>query len=135
MSLFYSPAQGGFFDDTLHGEMPADARPITAATHAALLAAQAAGQRIIAGPDGDPIAVDPETLLTDADRFRQLRARRNDLLRDSDHTQLADFPATEQQRADWASYRQALRDLPESCGEAPEAAVWPVPPSTTGDDA
>ena len=40
-----------------------------------------------------------------------IRARRNDLLAKCDWTVLADSPLTEEKRAEWLSYRQALRDI------------------------
>jgi len=42
----------------------------------------------------------------------ELRKIRNALLRDSDWTQVNDSPLTDQEKQDWAIYRQALRDLP-----------------------
>jgi len=40
------------------------------------------------------------------------RGKRDLLLKESDWTQLPDSPLNEAQRAAWAAYRQALRDLP-----------------------
>ncbi|TXC64977.1 hypothetical protein FRZ32_08340 [Sphingosinicella ginsenosidimutans] len=54
-----------------------------------------------------------------------LRARRDGLLYVTDGTQAMDRP--EEYRAAWASYRQALRDLPDEGGD-PRAIDWPVPP-------
>lgn len=56
----YSAQTGGFYTPEIHGtNIPADAVEITDAAHAALLAAQAAGQRIEPDANGYPIAVDP----------------------------------------------------------------------------
>lgn len=41
--------------------------------------------------------------------------------------QLQDAPLAEEQRAAWATYRQALQDLPESISN-PDAVVCPVEP-------
>ncbi len=41
-----------------------------------------------------------------------LRGRRTMLLQQSDWTQFADSPLTDSKKAEWATYRQALRDLP-----------------------
>jgi branched-subunit amino acid aminotransferase/4-amino-4-deoxychorismate lyase len=58
--MFYSASTGGFYDPAIHGEaIPGDAVSITRERHAALLAAQADGKRIVADQDGAPIAVDP----------------------------------------------------------------------------
>lgn len=53
-----------------------------------------------------------------------LRAERNRLLSATDWTQLADAPTPD---ASWATYRQALRDLPETT-EDPRSPEWPTPP-------
>jgi hypothetical protein len=53
-----------------------------------------------------------------------VRSRRNSLLLKSDWTQLADSPTD---KAAWASYRQALRDLPKMTSN-PFEAVWPEEP-------
>ena len=41
-----------------------------------------------------------------------LRNVRNGLLEESDWTQTTDSPFTDAKKAEWATYRQALRDLP-----------------------
>jgi hypothetical protein len=55
-----------------------------------------------------------------------VRAERNALLASSDWTQLADVPIAN--RAAWATYRQALRDLPAQ-GGFPASVTWPEPPT------
>lgn len=42
-----------------------------------------------------------------------LRGRRDMLLKESDWTQMPDSPLSTTKKADWATYRQTLRDLPE----------------------
>jgi len=56
------------------------------------------------------------------------RAKRNDLIAASDWTQLADTPLTAAQKAAWAIYRQALRDVTAQAG-FPSSVVWPVVPA------
>lgn len=53
---------------------------------------------------------------------------RNGLLSESDYTQGTDAPLTVEQKAEWATYRQALRDLPENIEDLANP-VWPIPPS------
>lgn len=53
-----------------------------------------------------------------------VRAQRDDLLRQSDWTQLADAPIDP---APWATYRQALRDVPQQAG-FPADVSWPTQP-------
>lgn len=60
--------------------------------------------------------------LTDENSKQNLaRAHRNRLLADSDYTQVADYPMSDEKRAEWSAYRQELRDLPDH----PD---WPNPP-------
>ena len=54
----------------------------------------------------------------------QARTQRDGLLSQSDWTQVADAPVDQ---AAWATYRQALRDVPAQAG-FPENIVWPVAP-------
>lgn len=57
-----------------------------------------------------------------------IRTRRNQFLRETDFTQLQDYPATDAQRIEVQAYRQALRDIPEQIGD-PSKLVWPVLPA------
>jgi hypothetical protein len=56
-----------------------------------------------------------------------LRAERNQRLRDSDWTQMADVPMSGADKAAWIAYRRALRDLPQTVVD-PTNPVWPTPP-------
>lgn len=60
--------------------------------------------------------------------WQALRAKRDDLLMRCDYTQLADAPGSPEDKAAWATYRQALRDLPANTAD-PSAPSWPVKPS------
>jgi len=46
------------------------------------------------------------------DTLTFLRESRADLLKQSDWTQSADSPLSDSKKAEWATYRQELRDLP-----------------------
>lgn len=65
-----------------------------------------------------PILVDVSNIGVEA------RSERNRLLSESDWTQVADAPVD---KAAWATYRQALRDLPQQAG-FPVTITWPVKP-------
>lgn len=54
----------------------------------------------------------------------EVRAERNDKLKDSDWTQIADSTAD---KAAWATYRQALRDITTQAG-FPQTITWPDAP-------
>ena len=57
-----------------------------------------------------------------------IRAKRDQLIRDSDWTMIPG--ATVDQRS-WSAYRQVLRDLPQTYSN-PEDVIWPAVPSTAG---
>ena len=67
----------------------------------------------------EPITYTTEQLATIA------RQKRNELLKESDWTQLNDIPESTQLL--WQSYRQALRDIPDSVG-FPYNIDWPTIP-------
>lgn len=56
-----------------------------------------------------------------------IRADRNRRLLDVDFTQLPDVPISPALRAEFATYRQALRDVPQQSG-FPSAVTWPAAP-------
>jgi hypothetical protein len=60
----------------------------------------------------------------DAEQAKSMRVTRNQKLSDSDWTQLADSP---ENKAAWATYRQALRDVPTQAG-FPWEVQWPQQP-------
>jgi len=66
----------------------------------------------------DVVGVDPRSVLE----------RRNKLLEESDWTQLPDVPL--ETKAQWAVYRQALRDVTVQLGY-PTHVVWPQKPAST----
>lgn len=71
--------------------------------------------------------IDARVALNASDEpMRQLRWKRDGLLFGSDWTQVADAPVD---KTAWATYRQALRDLPANTAD-PENANWPTPPET-----
>lgn len=69
-----------------------------------------------------------ETDLGDSIDFEKLRAERNKKLQACDWTQLADSPLTAQEKTDWVTYRQSLRDLPANTVD-PKNPVWPQEPA------
>ena len=70
-------------------------------------------------------AADTETLTWDS-----IRSTRDQILRDTDWTMTSG--ATVDQ-AQWAAYRQVLRDIPQTYKDkTPDDVVWPSQPSTKG---
>ena len=62
--------------------------------------------------------------MKDEEQAKNVRSSRDTLLSESDWTQLADSTAD---KAIWATYRQALRDVPAQAG-FPWTVVWPEKP-------
>ena len=128
MAKFFSPAARSFYDDQIHGTdgIPQDALPIMDEQHRLLLEAQADG-KVIAVAGGEVVAQEPPPPTT-GQLLAALRRKRDRLLRESDYTQMPDYPISSELRAAWAEYRQALRDLPELYANDPASAVWPTLP-------
>lgn len=58
---------------------------------------------------------------------RKIKKERDDLLKESDWTQLMDSPLSDEKRQEWAVYRQALRDITEQVGY-PFNVTFPTKP-------
>jgi len=63
--------------------------------------------------------------MRDVEQAKNVRSQRNQLLKDSDWTQIADSTANKE---DWAAYRQALRNLPNAEG-FPWTVTFPSEPA------
>ena len=57
-----------------------------------------------------------------------VRTERDTKLTETDWTQLADSQLSDEVKATWVTYRQALRDLPSASG-FPHTMTWPTKPS------
>lgn len=58
-----------------------------------------------------------------------VRARRNATLTGCDWTQIADSPLTDEKKAEWATYRQELRDYPAQSDRVSTLPAWPTEPT------
>ena len=77
-------------------------------------------------PSGSQVVEKPYTL---AQALRELRARRNTFLYESDWTQLPDTGLTADKLLEWRDYRQQLRDLPALVATQGWGNVgWPAQP-------
>ena len=66
----------------------------------------------------------------DTNTWEHVRLKRDALIRESDWTMI---PGCTVDQAQWAAYRQTLRDIPATYAETgPESVVWPRKPSTSG---
>lgn len=68
-------------------------------------------------------------VVTTEQAMANLRVARDLLLAQSDWTQLPRAPLTTEEQEAWATYRQALRNLPEANASDPGAAVFPTAPA------
>jgi len=86
--------------------------------------------KYVLGPvftDGETTAVEQEAAYKtakDAEQAKSVRQTRSDKLADCDWTQVADSPVD---KAAWATYRQALRDITIQDG-FPWSVTWPDSP-------
>ena len=90
-----------------------------------LLNEQSNGKKICLGYDGNVIAV--EEVITCDELASDIRRKRDDLLRDTDWTQLLDCKLGNDKIISYAEYRQLLRDIPQQKG-FPDDVEWPVKP-------
>ncbi|OUX24852.1 MAG: hypothetical protein CBE16_12765 [Rhodospirillaceae bacterium TMED256] len=67
-------------------------------------------------------------LPTNSDLFKTLRETRDVLLNQSDWTRMDDNQLSSDKKAEWATYRQALRDLPANTAD-PANPTYPTKPS------
>ena len=74
-----------------------------------------------------PAEIELPFVLTDEGKRKR---KRNALLAESDWTQFVDSPLTDKKKAEWATYRQALRDLPQEYPNAisNDDIIWPTKP-------
>ena len=86
--------------------------------------------KYVLGPvftDGETTAAEQETAykaMKDTERAASVRTTRTQMLKDSDWTQLADSTVD---KAAWATYRTALRNVPAQAG-FPWTVTWPDAP-------
>jgi len=71
--------------------------------------------------------------LFDGEAHKRLRTHRDLLLQECDWTQSVDSPLSDEKKAEWAIYRQALRDLPSTAspkidGPFVKNVTWPTKP-------
>jgi len=69
--------------------------------------------------------------LVKEEKLAKFKFERNGRLAVSDWTQLSDSPLSSTKKAEWATYRQALRDLPASANPQTDDAGELVPSSVT----
>ena len=124
MTIFYSPSKKGFYDDNLnYPSLPEDKIEITKEKHLQLLFEINSNNKSIVVSDGK---IDLEEKSLEPITWEIIRIQRDYLLQKSDYTQLPDFPNIK--KTEWATYRQLLRDIPQTY-PTPEEVIWPTEPT------
>jgi hypothetical protein len=59
--------------------------------------------------------------------WRKIRKQRNQLLKDSDYIMVSDAPITAEKKEEWETYRQSLRDIPQTFSN-PDDVTYPDKP-------
>ena len=122
MTIYYSPTTKGFYDTDLgYPSFPQDIIEITKEQHAAFLHGMNMQSKELVLSGSNLVLQDRVVVIT----WEQIRSRRNNLLALSDYTQMADWPGDKEA---WATYRQALRDLPQTYANAADV-IWPAKPA------
>ena len=82
--------------------------------------------------DGEVVdkELEPTRTIIESSIELTIAQHRNGLLYESDWSQLPDSPLSDSKKAEWATYRQALRDIPENYPEAIsiDDIIWPTKP-------
>jgi hypothetical protein len=121
---YYSNTTKGFYVTELnYPRYPDDVIAITQEQHEYFLNEINGNNKTIVVTNGDIGLVEKPPPIIDWDAIRY---KRNRLLLQSDHTQLPDFP--EAKKSQWATYRQELRDIPQTYA-TPSDVIWPTPPT------
>ena len=81
-------------------------------------------------PSSYMVWIDGAWVLDSEELLVQMRRLRDNLLTQSDWTQFPDSPLSDTSKAEWTTYRQALRDIPETYSDATslDDIIWPTKP-------
>lgn len=71
-------------------------------------------QTVVLDEVADAQRVADEAQVAQEAKVAKMRSERDILLKETDFTQLSDAPITAEKKAEFATYRQALRDLPST---------------------
>lgn len=120
----YSQSTRGFYDETIHTEIPADAVEIDFDTYQLLLAGQSNGQIIVPNVNGFPELANPPAPTTE-EQAAAVRQQRDRLLTETDWVVVKALETSTVVPANYVTYRQELRDITLQAG-FPSTVTWPV---------
>lgn len=116
----------GFYDTDYNTAIPTPYFTLTSAQRAELLANPVAyrvsGGNLVVPPQ-------PSAPSSSAVAWAAVREKRNLLLAQTDFIQLADCPISSSSKSSFVTYRQTLRDIPQTYSSDPATVVWPTVPS------
>jgi hypothetical protein len=123
MTIYYSPITLGFYDTEVieYPMLPDDCIEITAEERNTYINELNNNNNQLLVVDGKLVLAVREKIIT----WETIRLERNDKLNSSDRTQIGDYPGNKEV---WATYRQQLRDIPQTFA-TPEEVVWPDCPN------
>ena len=78
-------------------------------------------------PTDDAINAFDDTEYKTNEAWRKIRKERNQLLKDSDYIMVSDAPITAEKKEEWETYRQSLRDIPQTFSN-PDDVTYPDKP-------
>lgn len=108
----------GFYDSDIHTTIPDPNVEITDQEHTTFLDGMNNDNKIVKIIGGVPTLID----IVDNFSWDDIRAERNSLLKQSDYTQLVDYPGADKES--YRLYRQVLRDIPQTFID-PNNITWP----------
>ena len=120
MSYSYSPSTKGFYTSEIqYPTLPDDIIELSDEEYRNIYDTLSKGRKEIKVKDNKLTLVDSVIVLT----WDNIRSKRNRLLKESDYTQMPDYPGDKNA---WAAYRQALRDI--TLFNDPNEVRWPTKP-------
>ena len=105
---FYSPSTKGFYNSDVNSEIPEDAVKITEEEYCNLYEGQSCGKIIVYKDKKLSLDIYKPS---EEDLSRRAKAKRSELLKETDWVVLRAKETGKQIPAIWKSYRQALRDI------------------------
>lgn len=120
--IYYSPNIKAFYDTEVvdYPSLPDDVIEITKEEHAVFIHALNMSNKDLVLNNNKLELVERVIEIT----WEKIRTMRTRYLLDTDYTQMPDYPGDKEA---WATYRQALRDIPQTYVN-PADVVWPTPP-------
>ena len=122
MAIYFSIKNDGFYHSDAGVEIPDDAIEITGEQFNDFLYYMNNENKMLALENGELVLKPRQNNIP----WEIVRQKRNNLLSQSDYTQMTDWPGDKKA---WSEYRQQLRDIPQKFTNTNDI-VWPKAPNT-----